>query len=654
LSGRRRYRLTGLIVLAALVPHADGSAQTQGSGRMVFGLTGGFDRANLQISLPVCTNADCGIFDAGTMERRGFGARVDLPDLLSAGLGLSIRAEWRSSTLDMVTPSSPVWLHDPVSGTDRSVDHQFRYRVTTSRVMLGGLVGLHLFGPLSIGLGGRAGVHVSSSAQEKDQLDPNSSVTFDGGVSARPVPDGTSFTPRPFSADAQAAAWTQLPLGGRLALSVEVGGSYGLLGESTNWGERGGAITTSLSLLLLPPGPPAARTSGGQMADRLTPPDTAESRTAPTTQTQPAETQPPQPLPPATEPSRPTPRYQPPSASIRLSGIDDRNAEGTARVEVRERVDRSVVVVRPRIMFDTDSPVLPADCVASTGKAPVITEDSIAEETGACRLLDMVGIRMRADAEASIALRESRRGNQVDDERGRAIRTYLQGRWGIAPERIGRSSRAASDPDAVEIEAVRGNVLAPIRVESVSRTFGTPRLKIEPYYQADAGVRHWEIVLTHRGTPIARYENSGAGDERRTDYDWHPDYATIATDTAALEAHFTVEDSTGARATADGRIRLGVEPVRFVVEHEIDEPGRKEVISWTLPAAAADELGGAIAPEVAAETRRDDRLEIMHGNRSEKIVERGDRLRELLPNRLKRAADGGGTIVVRLERKIRG
>lgn len=593
-----------LMLAAGMAIAQSARAQQSPPLQIRFGPNGGYELGATSGGIETWVGRpDCGTYGNGELRANRYGGRFDLAGVLLEDLGLSLRAEWSSSheTFAAQAPRQ-LWLRDNRGDTPVTANHSFQLALERRRISLGTFLTWHLFGPVTLGVGPRFGFLIGSAASSQELLDASSGTIFDGGGTTRAVPDPPTTSAATMTVDACAGLWCSIPLGGRLLATLDLGGSYGVTSESLSWNQRTRGIAAGVGILF-----DATPTEEPTVAMEIPPPDPLPPRISEGLQTLLIQLDP--------------PHRTRISASLSLYGLDDNNRhQDLAHVLVSEQVERSLIRVPPLVPFKRGAASLEEECAASpsaenpTGQS----QPPPALRTRVCRILDLVGQRLRENKSARLMVGPGRSDAGLFEARCQAIRLRLMNRWSIAADRVSCNPsmrgerRDTMRPDGEEELLLASDdpaILAPVRSESVNRTFGTPRLKLEPYYQSDAGISRWEIMLSYRGMPIAQYESTGGAEQHETDYEWHPDVEELAADTAALVAKFTIRDSAGETATAYGSIKLSVDRHRSTTIHRIDEGTDAEEILYIIP--EEQDYASQMLESIVAAALEEDRVTVI-------------------------------------------
>ncbi len=546
-------RLAG-ILLAPLLTLARASAQQEGP-RLLLGPTLGIERGVELGSIGVFTGSDeCGVFTRGTVAGARGGARLELRRLagdigITCDLGLSITSG-RFATPPATTPVFDREMADTVL-LERA--YRLDSRVDAALVELRGT-----WSPLErlrLSAGPTLGYRFNATFTERDAI-VSSELSFAGGARDSVMPDGARLRPA------------------RLALGVVAGLSY----ELEPWPRRHLDIDLSIRADPFSPARDVAWrrfTLGVGLAllfdiSSSTEPSPLVAARAPLPD-------PPVPPPPDVPPSAPSraPRL---AASIEIFGVDRSERKlPAAVVHVTEVAYRRHVPILPAIFFDAGSSLIALRYAAEpAGGMDRFTTDSLAP-LGLLptyhQTLNILGRRMREHPEASIAIAGSTSRDEPQRlaiERAEAVRGYLRERWGIDTSRVriarrGRMPRSAEGTEdgraenrRVELLPEGADLLGPVVTERTARTFDPPLIRLEPMFDAEAGVRSWELTVSQAGRTIARYASDAPGPEQ-PEISWRLVREQLDSVLSPIEAQLIVSDSAGGRVTARDEVPLHLE-----------------------------------------------------------------------------------------------
>ncbi len=274
-------------------------------------------------------------------------------------------------------------------------------------------------------------------------------------------------------------------------------------------------------------------------------------------------------------------------------------------INVTEVLLRRHTPLLPAIYFDSASATLPERYAhLSTEGADAFGYADVAglnEFQLAHHVLDMVGFRLRQYPSTSVVVHASTSGDEpraLAADRLATVRSYLEHVWRIAPDRIDTSS----DPDAapstdesstdestadgreenrrVTFSSPSPDLLAPIGTQRLSRRFDPPRIRLEPTYGAEAGVRAWRIDVMQNGDTVVSFSNHT--DSTDAALTWHLSSDRIDSTLGTLAATLTVVDSAGQSASARDSISLRVARDTLTIDSVASRDGELVRIDYPL------------------------------------------------------------------------
>ncbi|MBS1914561.1 MAG: OmpA family protein [Bacteroidetes bacterium] len=534
----------------------------------IIGVGGAIDRS----TIPVFNgSSDCGIFAHGTSLDAGGGAALLFPNLFSNDFGAEadvrigvVRDRLRADPVD------PTRLVD--SGTLVTLDREFDLDASSTVAACDLLVHYRAASPITIAGGVSFGIRLSTTFNAIDRVLGPGDYAFDGGQRQRQLIDGTPLTRALPAVGPLIRGTYRLPIGrAMLVPAVELRADLISPARRTSWQRYQLGATLSLLFNVTPsPVPPPP------------PPDTSK------------------PIEPVVVVARERPRL---SATIALYGMDENNEpQPVAKVHVNEVLFRTHAPLVPAVFFQADASRFADRYARLTPDAAnrFRPDDMVGLDllTIQHHMLDVIGFRLRNDTSARITLYGSTaRGEDpaIARERSRDVQKYLMETWAIPQERIiisqsvGMMERSNETTDdgrddnrRVEIIANRDGVLAPAVTEQIVREFDPPVIKLAPSYEAEAGVKSWDLSLTQQGRSIAHYSNRDSGMLAAPEMTWNLASQKIDSGLAPLTATITVEDSTGAVVTAHNQMPLQLERRVSVVDGRIVRQGDMEQVSYTL------------------------------------------------------------------------
>ena len=188
------------------------------------------------------------------------------------------------------------------------------------------------------------------------------------------------------------------------------------------------------------------------------------------------------------------------------------------------------------------------------------------------------------------------------------------------------TTRTLSDSSVLETPT-------PIIRTNVRRHFNSPLVKLEPEYQAEAGMKQWTIVLSHGTDTIARYSSQASAEENVRHYDWQPVVEELAAETSRVTATFIVEDSADATVEAQSSIPLQLQRYQISLDHSTIPGTDEEQMIFLLPhyndSAAEFGVSDAIMAQIQQLHPAKGRIEVLDislhgplvGNNAERLAE---------------------------------
>lgn len=568
-----RPRLPYLLFPLLLCAH---SLRSQSFFPVIAGLTAGPSFGLVDGTAPLYGGSgDCGSFSDGRLSSTGVEIEFSLPSFFSSRFGLSLRPGWRSSSLRFVGGRSNVWVYDPDGEGAIAEEREFRLEAVTQRVGMGILGTYRIGDQILFGLGPEIGYHVAQTVRQTEHILAPGDHAFPDGQSERVMTEGPSYTPGRTGLGLVGFGGLSVPFGRQVSFRLSVTASADLLSpvreaewRSLSFGGNAGIIYTFAKKERVPP-PPV--------------PDIAE-------------------------PTGPPPPLLRLSASIDVFGLVGEERHDTITSRFREKEYCRSVRCLPFLPFDQGASDLPAVYRENGGDSALpLSFDSLASLDPFSlqrRILDLAALRLGYDPESRIVLHPVGGSAEWGRARCERVREYLVRVWGLPEEQvaIGGPLPAAQLAEAfgkgkeerkegVWMEASDAQIFAPVVSRRLDREFDAPLVKVTTSHRADAGLRAWEVTLTSREKTIARYSSDGAEGDGTGSMNWNMIYDDGQGESASVTAHFTVEDSAGARAAARSQAPLLMLRSRIAVAHAIDLTTMTETIAFRLPHTADTEGG---------------------------------------------------------------
>lgn len=564
-----------LLLLASIVVTRV-EAQPASSATFMAGPTIGLASGFITAGVPVYAGSfDCGEFTSGRSTSSSLGLAVLFPSFFSDRLGLGINlsgsALWNRLT---ALPAEPLRVFDADVGEPVTLDREFRLKTTLLQGSLELSARYRITDRWSASIGPVLGFQGFTTASQTDNILGPGDYRFPDGQSEHPMEGGEVLHSSPLLFGAVVSSGYTLPVGRTTVLLPELVLAADLTSPAKDRVWRTLSVGGRLSLLF--------------DVSPSTPPVHAHRD-----QPRPVETH------------EPAPKHPLLTASLELYGLDANNSRlPIATVRVQEVLYRQHAPLLPVIYFDHDSAALADRYVRLTRSAA----DSFSMEDLAGldlleiqhQALNVIGYRLRADRTLRLSLVPSTSSDEppaLARDRAESMFAYLTGIWRIEPSRIviheGGSSMQRSneatedgrqDNRRVEIVPSSGKLLDEVMTDEVVRDFDPPMIRMNPVFQAEAGVKDWNLIVTQGGVPVAHYSRVDSGDLANRQLVWNIVRGQIDSALSPLVATLTVIDSTGARTEAHASIPLLLERRVRVVDRRIELHGDRERISFGLVA----------------------------------------------------------------------
>jgi hypothetical protein len=497
---------------------------------------------------------DAGEFASGTSSSLRLGVTLLLPEALTTDVDLMLRTGWRASNYRFATSSGrPFYTFDPERNTEVLVEREYIHHAEFQAAEIEGVGNWRIAGGLGLGAGVAAGYRFASTFTQQEHLlgSERYSYSFADGRTIREM-TATTHELQPLSLSLIGSVSYCLPLGEKLLLLVEPSFRYDLLPSTGDFHRDDLAVGAGLSLLY-----DVAPSLSLSLPDPVLPPLAA----IPIMEIAP-------------------PRRSPVSASVDLYAVDSGGTrQAVALIQVEEGRYSNTITLPHLIPFRQASVDLSRHyALVDVHSRESFQLDSLATMSDTAirrQLLNMIGYVMRQQPEVRLAMAGSAGSGEAQSLASRRVKgvyDYLAGIWGIDTSRL-----AVVDPVTLGI----GKGMAPgvyIRTSPAegfdsTRAFATkhdvtsPQLRLEPAFQADAGLHGWQLVLGNEGKVIAAYSDQSRGD---MGLDLRILYDRLPNDTSRLTATFTLTDSTGEAAAARAELPLVVRRSYRTVDRHLD------------------------------------------------------------------------------------
>lgn len=513
----------------------------------------------------------CGSYTNGTSFNATVGGFALLPELLSStfgvGGGFSIT---RTSASFATPPLEPTLILD--RGTDHVVriDEEFRLKASYMTIGIEAMTLWHPFKKLQIGVGASIGLNVAASFEQTNHIIAPQGYRFADGSTEQPLKGASSLQVAMLNFGPKLNLGYEFTVGSTVIMP-HITVSSNAVSPLKDWAWQHYTIGGGISYYI-----------------DVTPRHIAPSPLGPGS---------------ATVAELPAKPVTPPKlhANIDLFSVDD-NDQRLPEVVIssKETTLRHFVPLLPAVFFERSATAFPDRYKTVTrsmaerfkvsdlaGNNPIVVQHQV---------MNVIGSRMQQDTTVRITLvgqisREE--APEIARVRALEVRAYLIRAWGIDSSRIAiapnnkgslqRSNESTEDGRAdnrrVEILSDSPGILSPVITEKKDLTLVPPTLKINPTFNAEAGVKQWELSILHQGKEIGKFTSDGEEEESELMWDIvrdNPD-ATIP----PLFAQLRVQDSTGRVVRAVTSVPLTVAS-RTATGNVVARAGDEELVSFTL------------------------------------------------------------------------
>ncbi len=258
-------------------------------------------------------------------------------------------------------------------------------------------------------------------------------------------------------------------------------------------------------------------------------------------------------------------------------------ALSTNPLTVQETVVTQTFPLLPYVFFDSASSALPPKYVG-TEPTSAFSEAKLPRETLPIyhKMLDVIGKRMSENSSAKLVVTGTSDGAEratladrrsLAQERASAVATYIQQRWGIAPDRFvvrtqDKPSLTSNEMYAegiqenrrVELDASDPLLLAPIVHSRFMEYVATqPTQVFRARVEHPERVKSWRLLVKHHGREVATRAHSGVPPSEVTfnlDQELTNQIGPLVGSTDTLDATLIVDEHGG--STAAGSTRFGI------------------------------------------------------------------------------------------------
>lgn len=597
---RPAVRCVVLLLAIAAFPAIVRSQGTQPAATLGVGGFVGYEHVMGVANIPVFAGyTECGLFSGGAFPTLNGGVTLAIPGLFGPLFGLQARAGLAAASGFLShQPDRPIYIREPNArlDNDKFLTVEYEQRLNASWLMFR----LDLMGEYQLGerwsarLGPWVGRRFNASLSQTEALIDEPIFRFDGGVDERSMTGGERLVPSDFAAGFVGGIGYSIPTSGRLTfvpeltLRTELTSAVGRL----SWQSYAAGIGLSVMFNGAHPEPeqPLARLPELPDSERASTQSGAQMGAHSAVQSSPT-------APSAAKdaPSRPMKL----SASLDLFGVDEEGHRlPQATVRVYEVLRRQRASLLESIFFDDGAAGLPARYVRiPRDRTRAFTLDSLFGLDPMemhYHSLNVIGYRMRRNPAAAITVAGSVSKGEPDSlvqSRAHAVREYLTTIWGIDSSRIAIAAAPApvireggedqrAENRRAQITSSTSDVLDPVLINKVARDFEPPLISLDPQFVSDAGIKRWQVELSHNGLVVGRI-GSGDTSNSRLNLNWQVDEEKMDLAKSVLTATLTVEDSAGNSVSTRGQVPLAIERSLRIVDRSERRPGT-ETITYSL------------------------------------------------------------------------
>ncbi|MCE7933270.1 MAG: hypothetical protein DYG96_01620 [Chlorobi bacterium CHB2] len=522
--------------------------------------------------IPVFGNSTaCGSYTNGRSFNATVGGFAMLPELLSSTLGVGGGFSITRTSANFATPPlEPTLILN--RGTDRVVriDEEFRLKASYMTIGLEAMTLWHPFKRLQLGVGASIGLNIASNFEHTQHILGPQGYRFADGSSEQPLKGASSLRAAMISVGPKLNVGYEFTVGSTVIMP-HLTFSSNALSPLKDWAWQHYTIGGGISYYI-------------DATPQMVLPSPLDPGSATVVEL------------PAKPAAPPTLR-----ANIDLFSVDEQDQRlPEVVISSKETTQRHFVPLFPAVFFERNATAFPDRYKTVTrtmaeqftvsnlaGNNPIVVQHQV---------MNVVGSRMQKDTAARITLvGQISRGEAPELARVRAleVRAYLIRAWEIDSSRIAiapnskgllqRSNESTEDGRAdnrrVEIIADSPEILSPVITEKKELSLVPPMLKINPTFDAEAGVKQWELSILHQGKEIGRFTSDGNDDE--SELMWDIVRETPESTIPPLFAQLRVEDSTGRVVRAVTAVPLVVAR-RAAAGNVVARAGDEELVNFTL------------------------------------------------------------------------
>jgi len=515
--------------------------------------------ANFQ-KLPDVPNC-CPGFESGTGIGLNLGGLIDFP--LSDKLMLSTRVGYSSLNATLKTQEP---LPVIINGQATTIFSEHSVAASLSNLGIEPLLGYRLFGDFSIQAGGRLGLVMTKTYDQKEVILPQYGGTFGDGRRTNNDLSGDIPNASSIAAALLIGASYDLPLnsGRTMLLAPEIFYSLALTPVVSDWEWKANSLRFGIALKYSP-----------KPAEKVIAPPVKEVE--------------PEPIIVDKEKTYSI------SAEVNVVSVNEDNSEtDVPNFVVEEFVSTQMTPLLNYVFFEENSAELPLRYKSLTTKeTSKYQAEKLFESTTIdvyYNVLNIIGQRLRDNAGSTISLVGSNadagveKGNTtLSKNRSESVKNYLVSSWGIEESRIKIESprnlpEKPSNPDKpegaaenrrVEIRPSSPEITEPVIIADTILT-ATPLFRFKPKAIAEAGLASWSLTVSHNGNVLKQFSG-------RTSVpsvlDWNTDenHQNFPKTNDPIRFALDVRDAVGKAAGATGNIPVEMITVQKKRDQKLDD-----------------------------------------------------------------------------------
>ncbi|HWF44442.1 MAG TPA: OmpA family protein [Candidatus Kapabacteria bacterium] len=532
----------------------------------------------------------CGVFTHGSDGMPSYFAGIDW--LLNGNWSLESKLEYANLSTNFSSSANPT-QQSPLAylnGQYVGIDRERYFNASLGMLSISEMLTYRLFSRFALSAGPFAGYFIRHSYSETENiLSPSQAVYAENSLTSRTIESGNLSEVHTLQYGVQIGASYDIGFEPNLALRPSFNVMLPFTSVTNTTGRFEGAwrifpVGASLSLVYRPPNeeqelPPQPALANWDSLLRVpTPAPTPEA----------------------------SKKHTMLKVSIAAFGVEDDGREIAEPVLSVERMH--VTEVYPMlhyVFFDDGSAEIPARYHRETVQSKDQFNEKDLFTANALEIhhhvLDILGHRMRDNPGTAITLVGTRSEHSPGDStlsdpisvaRAESVARYLHDVWGIASDRMHLRSRRLPDAPSddhnafgeaenrrVEIVPSSPELTTPLWTERIERIATPPHISFNPEIVTSAGIESATILVKEGGRVLQSFNALTGG--ATGEYLWTLDDHSMPRRHDSLTYTFTVIDSTGDTARANGVIHLRQEQ-HDITKHESDTSLDKELERYSL------------------------------------------------------------------------